>query len=146
MSNALKPCPFCGGAEQEIIYQNGIDGIACISCLGCFGNCAGNSDLFAAKSWNTRPIEDALQSQIDQLKTQLSGITQYGSVDAAEKIDRLERTCATLTKERDEARGMLEADRDSDHETKLDEWAFLGSGGFDPPVKPLFPWENKTDE
>lgn len=35
-----------------------------------------------------------LQSQIDQLKTQLSGITQYGSVDAAEKIDR-------LTKERD---------------------------------------------
>lgn len=51
-----------------------------------------------------------------------------------------------LTKERNEARGMLEADRDFDHERALDEWAYLGSGGFDPPIKKLFTWEEKTDE
>ncbi len=39
-----------------------------------------------------------LQSQIDQLKTQLSGITQYGSVDAAE-----------LTRLRDENIVLIEA-------------------------------------
>lgn len=63
-----------------------------------------------------------LQSQIDQLKTQLSGITQYGSVDAAEKIDR-------LTKERDEARDTARYWRDD-----------VCQGTF------KFPWENKTDE
>lgn len=68
--------------------------------------------------------ESALQSQIDRLQTQLSGITQYGSVEAAEKIDR-------LTRELYQARIAAE---DCRTQSNLAYTSYK------------FPWEDKTDE
>ena len=58
MSEELKPCPFCGGNPS--VWEK-----------GSLVNCAGrhNADIFPMSKyeWNTRPIEDALQAEVERL-------------------------------------------------------------------------------
>ncbi len=68
----LKPCPFCGGKGH--IYRNysaggiGIDGhfIMCENCRAESPFDLSESDT--GKSWNTRPIEDALRAELEKAK------------------------------------------------------------------------------
>lgn len=54
MTDELKPCPFCGKSELHI--EKSIDVIYCKTC--------GAEMDMERGDWNTRPIEDALQSQL----------------------------------------------------------------------------------
>jgi hypothetical protein len=60
----LKPCPFCGKAElQESSYgvDDGDDTGHMVDVVYCPGHC-----VSAEKSvWQTRPIEDRLQGEVD---------------------------------------------------------------------------------
>jgi len=58
MSEELKPCPFCGGSN--------ITEEASISVVFC-ADCGGEKDTDMG-SWNTRPIEDALNARIVELE------------------------------------------------------------------------------
>ena len=59
--NALKPCPFCGGEATE-----NRDISNSIYCKKCFAEI--DTDCV---DWNIRPIEDALQSRIAELKAEI---------------------------------------------------------------------------
>ena len=66
----LKPCPFCGGNAYECDYThpNGGDWYF-VKC----DVCDAKSDEYhtqevANNKWNTRPIEDALRAEVEQLK------------------------------------------------------------------------------
>ncbi len=64
MSDELKPCPFCG---KSLYYEEtpmGID--AHCTSKGCV--LYGKKFLWLkTQAWNTRPIEDALQVEIERL-------------------------------------------------------------------------------
>lgn len=77
MSEALKPCPFCGGPEIPP---------AQIYCDTCKTNIAGLGD-----HWNTRPIEDALRARIAELEAALA--------EARKDTARLEKIIAYQERE-----------------------------------------------
>lgn len=56
MSEELRPCPFCGGTK--ICTEKGIN-------LNYCDNCSAESNV---ERWNTRPIEDALNKRIAELR------------------------------------------------------------------------------
>ena len=70
--NALKPCPFCGGAK--ICTEKGIN-------LNYCDNCSAESNI---EHWNTRPIEDALNARIAELEGESERFTAH---DATERQD-----------------------------------------------------------
>lgn len=71
-TNNLKPCPLCGGTNLEVakdFYYNNITRLTsdAVECKGC--------GLFLhIDDWNTRPIEDGLQAEIEKLKAVLMDI------------------------------------------------------------------------
>lgn len=93
MSNDMRSCPFCGvqleinGAElntqKERVenYRHPIDNNA----ITREDICPLSMLVFAADKWNTRPIEDALQAENNQLKEDLKTLDDYYKM----KIDRL---------------------------------------------------------
>ena len=60
MSEELRPCPFCGGTN--ICTEKSIN-------LNYCDSCSAEANI---EHWNTRPIEDALQSRIAELEKDLS--------------------------------------------------------------------------
>jgi len=67
----LKPCPFCG--NKNIRKNFGIfPELFCSECEATIYAYDEHEDL--AKSWNTRPLEDALQARIAELEAQLRWI------------------------------------------------------------------------
>ena len=60
----LKPCPFCGQPAEVCSWSNIL--------FGCTNTACGvsSSDWMTAENWNTRPIEDKLQAEIDRLKAE----------------------------------------------------------------------------
>ena len=73
MSEDLKPCPFCGDAEDLTITRiNDSTLYWCFECESCDYNryIFGNKEE-AIKIWNTRPAEDALTAEIERLKADL---------------------------------------------------------------------------
>ena len=73
MSEELKPCPFCLDSH---VFDTG----QWIACEGCgFKNTIGSfMSLTARKAdhWNQRPIEDALQAQIEQRDQRIKELEQ----------------------------------------------------------------------
>lgn len=74
MSAELKPCPFCGGSDIIVTHETAD---ACVYCSRCFGEIklyrrgVIASDLDA--KWNTRPIEDALRSELASKDEKIEG-------------------------------------------------------------------------
>lgn len=67
VDETLKPCPFCGG--EATMETSGYDNY-----FGSCFPCSTESELeptkeLAAKRWNNRPIEDALQSKIREAES-----------------------------------------------------------------------------
>ena len=78
MNEELKPCPFCG---SEPVYNFCEDDISCQECFGAI-----NCDIYVdIVRWNTRPIEDALQTRIDELEGKLRWIP------VSERLPEVER-------------------------------------------------------
>lgn len=69
----LKPCPFCGGSAAVNIGPS----IVTVQCEKC-----GEEHDYAKHGdwrddWNTRPIEDALRAQVEQLTAALEKIAAF---------------------------------------------------------------------
>jgi Zn ribbon nucleic-acid-binding protein len=88
MSEELKPCPFCNRTDNLRVLSEGqinaVFGVVCYHC-GCQFHCRADSEADAKIAFNTRPIEDALRAEIDQLKHMYA--TQYGELAAVNKIN-----------------------------------------------------------
>lgn len=54
----LKPCPFCGANDYRVSRHHASDIVSC-------GHCCGENSV---DWWNTRPIEDALRAELDDIK------------------------------------------------------------------------------
>ena len=74
MMTELKNCPFCGSEKdlfsmpREMFISNGVSknvGWSCI-CAHCDAHVWGREQEDTEATWNTRPIEDALQARIPQ--------------------------------------------------------------------------------
>jgi Lar family restriction alleviation protein len=65
MTDELKACPFCGSDKIHLVAGMGYY----VKCLGC-GQDTNICDYAkeAVTVWNTRPIEDALRKEIEELK------------------------------------------------------------------------------
>ena len=69
MSEELRPCPFCGKPADDRYNR-----LAKCSNKQCLMNYwfEDDADFYIRDDWNTRPIEDALQSRIAELEKDLS--------------------------------------------------------------------------
>jgi hypothetical protein len=89
----LKPCPFCGESDQMEEDGSWCDAWGCTSCITSNGYVV---------NWNSRPIEDRLRKERDELKADLRRLGELYdirlSVQPAEFID-------ILAKHRDEKGG-----------------------------------------
>ena len=86
----LLPCPFCGAAAERREYDHRHPyepfGLVAAHLEDCFLNLLRDEEAMCT-AWDTRPIED----------------------DLAASRDRASDACATVQRERDEAREMLGA-------------------------------------
>lgn len=70
MSEELKPCPFCGALEpQKIMFCDDIIGWEYIlQCEFCSARITSHADMDdAIRKWNTRPSEEALKAEVEEL-------------------------------------------------------------------------------
>jgi hypothetical protein len=89
MSEELRPCPFCGGKAItstffdwddleymafEVNDSESIDGEVTCENEHCI-----NGWYLSPKDWNTRPIEDALNARIAELKAFIDQLIEIGS-------------------------------------------------------------------
>lgn len=77
-STNLKPCPFCGNEEYPPEQASRFESNMFLTKVEC-GNCGATMEswndtaiLDTAPNWNTRPIEDALQTRIAALSTRVA--------------------------------------------------------------------------
>jgi hypothetical protein len=64
--NELKSCPFCGGVAQVNTWT--MHGITESRCFCPNSDCPNSVRTVALATWNTRPIEDALQARVAELE------------------------------------------------------------------------------
>ena len=75
-SEALKPCPFCGGEAKYYYYTPRDHNIECESCSN--GTCLHETKAEAITAWNTRADDDrieALKADKAKLREALVGLT-----------------------------------------------------------------------
>lgn len=90
----LKPCPFCGGLKSTIEPIFGASFDTPRYCVIC-SLCGADSQVDLGKSgavecWNNRPIEDALQAQINDLTARNKHL-QWDIEQAERRVDDLAR-------------------------------------------------------
>ena len=90
MSEILRPCPFCGGTK--ICTEKGIN-------LNYCDNCSAESNV---EHWNNRPIEDALNARIAELRGVISDYRNDASRVLDEKCPSDERHCGCVPILRDQ--------------------------------------------
>lgn len=88
MSNEeLKPCPFCGSkAKYYKNFNAGYYEITCSECDYCL--MSGDDIEEVVETWNTRPIEDELRQELEEVKFALQVEENDNEYNCAEK-DRL---------------------------------------------------------
>lgn len=71
----LKPCPFCGGKAVvgwQVMHGDKIWHVECQSVECSTSECYRKTRREAIAAWNTRPIEAALEKQVDDLQGELA--------------------------------------------------------------------------
>ena len=78
----LKPCPFCGRADHlaSIPWHNGARVGYLVGCI--FLNCVrphvyGDNEIVAIRTWNSRPIEDALARRLAAAEKVVEAVREY---------------------------------------------------------------------
>lgn len=114
----LRPCPFCGGEVSigKVLYSNpepewGQDTFFYINCIKCGSNnkpiIGFDAPELAAEHWNTRPIEDALRSELERVK-----IERDRATEVVENIQGKVAMYAGKYEMEKKAREKAEAERD----------------------------------
>ena len=93
----LKPCPFCGSPADIDLHQ-GVRGLALVKCskYKALAGCCGSTDYgtleFVWAQWNTRPLEDAKDAEIDRRRENFE--TLYN--DTAVELDKQDTEISLL--------------------------------------------------
>ena len=66
MTDELKPCPFCGKNDSCYVDFDS----TCYECQSCGAMCNSLDD------WQSRPLEAALQAQVDRLRKAIEIVCQ----------------------------------------------------------------------
>lgn len=93
MTEKLKPCPFCG-SEAEFNSDEFGEGVYCKSCgatlrNGVYGE---YGRKLASAEWNARPIEDALQKELDEAREDNCENMEY-HVAERKRLRKLLKSC-----------------------------------------------------
>lgn len=80
MSEELKACPFCGSKDLNLVRDKYI---ICNSC-----NAFSPDDKAENRNelWNTRPLEDALRSRVEELERELDKAIKVGAQALGEVV------------------------------------------------------------
>lgn len=82
MSEELKTCPFCGSKGKPefehfiSIDDSPVDSVMCEKC-GIYFETYTRDDVDALTLWNTRPLEDAKDKEIERLKGNWDYLKEY---------------------------------------------------------------------
>ena len=95
MSEELRPCPFCGKPADDRYNR-----LAKCSNKQCLMNywIEDDADFYIRDDWNTRPIEDALQSRIAELEMKIRHNALWQASEDAEERAHLEKLVPDLKK------------------------------------------------
>ena len=74
MTEEVKSCPFCGGKEVKLFKEGSIWVVECLQCLAKVGATA-EADVL--DFWNSRPIEDDLQKELDEAREDNADNMEY---------------------------------------------------------------------
>lgn len=110
MNEELKPCPFCGSDDVELEYDSFID-YCIIECRECGverNRCWDEDD--AIELWNTRPIEDEKDREIESLKVELDNLRHF--CDSI--LDMAKRNNGVLYFRQDSGTWKIETGKDTD--------------------------------
>jgi hypothetical protein len=94
----LKPCPFCGSKNTTLDYFE----ISCPQELGTLVLCGDCGSYSTVDRWNTRPIEDALNKRIAELRDVIGDYRNDVSRVLDEKCPSDERHCGCVPILRDQ--------------------------------------------
>jgi len=76
-TDSLLPCPFCG-SNPQVYSEEKHDGCKMFEVLcdnpDCYGSTAIGEKDNVVKSWNNRPIEDALRAELQQAREALQKV------------------------------------------------------------------------
>ena len=94
MKEQLKPCPFCG--SDNLQSREGLEwsDVRCKACL----QSVSSFPCSAENIWNKRPIEDALQAEIETLTGKLES-AKYSDAQFREKAKLLQVELDQLRKD-----------------------------------------------
>ena len=90
MTEQLKPCPFCGG-EAKCIEFYGMYHVICCDCY-IAGRDTSTRDK-AIESWNSRPIEDDLQKELDEAREDNADNMEYHVAERGRLRELLKSCC-----------------------------------------------------
>ena len=99
----LKKCPFCGGEAQVNTWT--MHGITESRCFCSNSDCPNSVRTVALATWNTRPIEDALNARIAELDAEVTKCheLQDSYCDRIEELEAAQRWIRTKVKLPDRA-------------------------------------------
>lgn len=105
MSKELKPCPFCGEIRLTIEDNQMVRDVH-VLCKDCGAKTSFNGIRYdVVGRWNYRPIEDALQKRIEELKATQNAVLvnrlyeqKHYNAEAMKRIEELEAENRRLRK------------------------------------------------
>lgn len=104
MSEQLKPCPFCGNPpEITRIFNPSED---CPDCFNTYIECPQHKFIHDTETWNTRPVEDSLRDEINQLKNTLADNEAF-CASVERRADELQARAEKAEAENLEARRFI---------------------------------------
>jgi len=97
-SKELKPCPFCNKQDLKIVPDPGDEKYYHIVCEHCGSLINGYRYIENLQiHWSMRPIEDALQAEIERLKARVAELeAQQRWIPVSERLPKHNQECITV--------------------------------------------------
>ena len=106
MTENLKSCPFCGEEARVEKLNLGKEGLFRVICTECLtATHLREEEKNAVAEWNSRPIEDALQKELDEAREDNADNMEYHVAE----LGRLKKEIVNLEAENKMLIGALKA-------------------------------------